>query len=321
MRCMYLHLDMDYFFAQVEELRHPEAAGKVVVVCVYSGRTSESGAVSTVNYMGRERGIRSGMPIIQAKHLAPEGSIFLPVDKPHYAQVSARIDSMVRARCQKVAQMSIDEWNVEDEHASEQARPLKERIREEMGLTCTVCVAPSILGAKMGAASVKPDGLLHLDAQRERELIEGSPLRKVPGIGPRTAEALSRMGLVKVGDLRAADPVRLSEVFGKKAGGWLHSLGQGVYGDGLDEEKEQEEVSRIGTLKAPTQDAEAMLSRLAPLEADAKAWLMERKRSYRTLTIIFITKDMRTHTRSMSFRNPRGWREDIGKDVRELMHQ
>lgn len=319
---MYLHVDMDYFYAQVEEQRHPMAKGKIIIVCIYSGRTKDSGVVSTVNYPGREVGIYSGMPIMLAKKRTPPAdTMFLPADREYYAHVSAHIDSLIRTVCKKVVQASIDEWNAEDEEAASKAPGLKELIKKELGLTCTIGVAPSPLGAKMAAAKSKPDGLLVLDAEGQKRLIQESHVEKVPGIGTKTAEVLEQLGAVKVKDLRKIDPLTLVETFGRKTGAWLHDLAMGRYDGGLGEEKEQEEVSRIGTLKEKTRDPGAILDKLAELEKDAKEWLMEMKKSYRTVSLIFITEDLKMHTKSMSFRNPMPWNQDISKEKDALIRE
>jgi DNA polymerase IV (archaeal DinB-like DNA polymerase) len=322
---MYLHLDMDYFFAQAEEKRRPMMQGKIIVVCVYSGRTADSGVVSTVNYAGRAVGIHSGMPIFMAKKRAPPAdTLFLPVDHDYYARVSAQIDAIIRRAHSRVVQASIDEWNVEletdDVGVSEaQGKKLKEDVKTGSGLACTVGVAPSMLGAKMAAARAKPDGLLVLDRDAERKFVMDSDVEKVPGIGPKTALALNEIGVGRVKDLAKFEPITLVEIFGRKAGAWLHALGQGVYAEGLGEEKGQEEVSRIGTLKEKTRDAYMLLAKLDEMEADAKEWLAEMKKSYKTLSITFITEDLRTHSKSTSFHNPRTWNEDITKEKKELV--
>jgi DNA polymerase IV (DinB-like DNA polymerase) len=311
---------MDYFYAQVEEKRRPMAEGKIVVVCMYSGRTADSGAVATVNYAGREIGIKAGMAIALAKKRAPPAdSIFVPADREYYAMVSAHIDEIIRKMFDKVVQVSIDEWNVEDEKAADKASKIREAIKQGMDLTCTVGVAPSPLGAKMGASKAKPDGMLILDEEEERKLIDGSDPEKVPGIGPKTAEALRQLGVNKVADIKKLDPMTLVETFGKKSGAWLQHLGMGQYPRELGEEKEQEEVSRIGTLKQKTRDVNDMLNKLDELEKDAKEWLMHMKKSYKTLSIIFVTDDMKIHTKSMSFRNPMPWNGDISKEKVELI--
>lgn len=319
---MYLHIDMDYFFAQIEEKRRPMLKDKIIAVCVFSGRTEDSGVISTVNYPGRALGIKSGMPIATAKKKAPPAdSIFLPVDREAYTQASMFIDGIIRKGCDKVVQASIDEWHVEDSDAIQKAPKIKEEIEKKSGLTCSIGVAPSLLGAKMGASKCKPDGLLILDKESEEKLISGSDVEKVPGIGKKTGEALRALGALKIQDISKIDPGNLVETFGRKTGSWLHELSLGEYKSELGEEKEQEEVSRIGTLKMKTRDSYILLEKLSDLEPEAKEWLMEKKKSYKTLTIIFITEDLRTHTKSTSFSHPLPWNSSTEAEKKKLIEE
>ncbi len=313
---------MDYFFAQIEERRRPMMSGKIIVVCMYSGRTADSGVVSTVNYVGRAFGIHSGMPIAFAKKRAPQAdSIFLPADREYYADVSFQIDELVRKKFNKVAQASVDEWNIQQEDATAEtlAREIKTQIKQELSLTCSVGVAPSLLGAKMATGMAKPNGFTVLDQTHERKMIEGSLLEKVPGIGPKTTEALKQMGAELVKDLKQLSSISLVETFGRKTGAWLYALANGEYVTELEGEKEQEEVSRIGTLKEKTRDPYLVLGKLEELESDAKEWLMNMKKSYKTVGIIFVTNDLKTHTKSLSFKNPKGWNENINKEKEQLV--
>lgn len=311
---------MDYFYAQVEEKRRPMAKDKIIVVCVYSGRTEDSGVVSTVNYPGREIGIKSGMPIALAKKKAPPAdSIFLPVDRDYYTQVSMYIDEIIRKQCKKVVQASIDEWAIEGE--ASKAPKLKEEIKKATGLTCTIGVAPSLLGAKMGASKAKPDGIIILDEKKERKFIEESDVEKVPGIGKKTGEALAELGVEKVKDLANVSAGMLVETFGRKTGAWLHDLAQGNYDKGLGEEKEQEEISRIGTLKETTREIYLLMEKLDELEKDPKEWMMHARKSYQTLTVTFITDDLKIHTKSMSFGHPRQWNADTKKEREKLIRE
>jgi nucleotidyltransferase/DNA polymerase involved in DNA repair len=146
-------------------------------------------------------------------------------------------------------------------------------------------------------------------------------LEKIPGIGPKTSQALHALGTERVRDLKRIDPLVLVETFGRKSGAWLHDLALGRYDSGLGEEKPQDELSRIGTLKEKTKDPYLLLGKLGELEAEAREWLMETKKSYKTLGVIFITDDLKTHTKSISFRNPKGWNEDISKEKETLVRE
>ena len=317
---MIIHIDMDYFFAQAEEERQPFFKGRVVIVCVYSGRAQDAGVVSTVNYEGRKYGVHSGMPIFQAKKRAPPNAVFLPVDRVYYEELSAKIDETVRKYSAKVEKTSIDEWFLEVSRIPEEtAAALKQEIKERTGLTCTIGVAPSKLGAKMAAAKAKPNGLLVLDKQEEREFIEDSSVEKIPGIGQKTTGALNSIGIRYVKDIQKTDSVKIVEVFGKKIGAWICNLGRGEYLEKIEEEVEQSEVSKIGTLKELTRDQYILLLKIKELEKELFPWLMERKKSYNTVTIVFITEDMKTHSKSLTFRKPKSWNDDITDEIKILV--
>ena len=312
---------MDYFYAQVEELRNPQYSGKVLAVCVYSGRTEDSGVVGSVNYLGRKYGIKAGMPIISAKKLAPSDAVFLPMDRDYYELISSTIDQIIRSNLYRVVQSSIDEWNAQDDLAARKAAQIKSLIKTETGLVCTIGVAPSILGAKMTASLSKPNGLKIIDEKEEFELISSSAVLDVPGIGQKTSDVLSKLGVVKVSDLAKADPIQFVECFGKKTSHWLLCLGRGDYPKELGEEKEQLGISRIGTLKEKTRDIEQLMSKLSDLDSGAKEWLMNSKKAYRTLSIIFITEDMKTHTKSESFKNPKNWQSSTKDESIKLIKE
>lgn len=303
---------MDYFFAQIEELRHLEYKDKIIVVCVYSGRTDDSGVVSTVNYAGRKHGVYSGMPIVFAKKkLASLDSLFLPINRQYYEKISSDIGEIIRKYSDQVAQLSIDEWNLNVPQIPEEtARAIKKEIKEKIGLTCSIGIASSLTGAKMAAQKNKPDGLVILDKKQEKKLIDNSFVESVPGIGSKTAEILKEMEVIKVKDLRKLSAMELVDNFGRKTGAWLHDLSQSNYNNRLEEETEQTEVSKIATLKHETRDSYILMLTIAELEKQAKQWLEQHKKFYKTLTIIFITDDMKTHTKSFSFRNPRKWNEE-----------
>ena len=124
---------------------------------------------------------------------------------------------------------------------------------------------------------------------------------------------------MKVGDIERLDPISLVDVFGRKTGAWLHDLGRGRFDSSLGSEKEQDEISRIGTLKEKTRDPYMLLAKLDELEKDARERLMQMKKSYRTVSIIFVTGDLKTHTKSESFRNPKGYDADIRKEKAVLV--
>src|SRR3989344_6253941 len=162
MQRIIMHIDLDQFYAALEEIRNPSLKGKPVVVCVYSGRTSDSGAVSTSNYTARKLGIRAGIPISRAKSLAEKSGqdvVFLPVDMEYYKNSSERIMEIFETHADIFEQASVDEaylditektkksYNVAENIAGK----IKEEIKEKENLPCSIGIAPNKLVAKIAS--------------------------------------------------------------------------------------------------------------------------------------------------------------------------
>src|SRR5512137_1881624 len=160
--------DFDYFFAQCEELRNPTIKDKPVVVGVYSGRTEESGAVSTSNYIARKYGVKSGLPLFLAKKkLEGTDAVFFKVDHEYYDEISSRIMEIFRSYASALEQVSVDEAYLDVteevggsfEKAGEYAQKIKADVKTQVGITFTIGVGPNKLLAKIACDSQKPDGL------------------------------------------------------------------------------------------------------------------------------------------------------------------
>ena len=160
--------DFDYFFAQCEELRNPTLKDKPVVVGVYSGRTAESGAVSTSNYIARKLGVKSGLPLFQAKRkLEGTDAVFLPVDHVYYEQISDRIMDIFREYADFFEQVSVDEAYLDVteqvegsfEKAKEYAQRIKDDVKVQVGISFSIGVGSNKLLAKIACDSQKPNGL------------------------------------------------------------------------------------------------------------------------------------------------------------------
>ncbi len=177
MQRVVLHIDMDYFFAAIEERENPELREKAVVVCMLSGRSELSGSVSTCNYVAREFGIRSGMPCSRAKKLNPE-AVFLPVRKDFYTSVSDRIMEILRSYADpgngdSFEQISVDEAFLESSErtggdfrlAFEIGMQIKKEIKEKENLTCSIGIGPNKLISKMASSAKKPDGITVVSPQ------------------------------------------------------------------------------------------------------------------------------------------------------------
>ncbi len=306
---------MDYFYAQLEEQRNPRLKEKVVAVCMI---TPQGGAISTVNYKGRKLGLKSGMPLNQAKKIAPDAE-YLKVDKLYYATISAEIDEYIRTIVKQVVQVSIDEWNcIGDEKA---AKKIKEGILKNFGLTCTVAVSPSVLGAKMAAKTVKPNGFIVLDTQQEKELILNSNVKRIPGIGSKTAAILKQLGIETLKDIQKTDIGELHTILGKKTTNKLVQLSRGEFPKELGKEKEVNEISRLATLEQNTRDLELIYNKIMELEADLKKRLSLLNKSYQTITIILISSDYQMITKSFTYKAPRTKISKTEKEVERLIKE
>ena len=204
-----LHCDLDAFFAAVEQLDRPELRGRPVIV---GGDPRSRGVVATCSYEARRYGVRSAMPLAQARRLCPH-AVFLPVRRERYEQVSRQVFAILARETPVIEPVSIDEAYLEvTGDGAAAARRLRETVRRETGLAMTVGVGPNRLVAKIACELAKPDGLQVVPPERVAEWLAPLPTRMLPGLGPATAAALQRAGITTLGQLAAADPVRLQRI-------------------------------------------------------------------------------------------------------------
>jgi DNA polymerase-4 len=250
---------MDAFFAAVEVLDKPHLKGKPVIV----GGTTNRGVVSTASYEARRYGVHSAMPIYEAKTRCPEGT-FLPVRKRRYAEFSRKVLDILSGFSPLVEQVSIDEAYLDITGTEalfgapdQAARRIKETIRNTIGLTCSIGVAPSKFLAKIASDMNKPDGLtIILGADIDRFLSQ-LPIEKIPGVGKRSVERLHLCGIKMVGDLRRFSAERLSRDFGK-FGQRLHELVMGEQDSRVVVTRETKSISSESTLESNTKDRAAL---------------------------------------------------------------
>jgi len=321
-------VDLDYFYAQVEERRNPSIRGKPVVVCVYSGRTEDSGAVATSNYIAREYGVRSGIPISLAKKRLKDNkdAVFLPIDRPYYQAVSERIMSVIRASADSFEQVGIDEayLDVTDRvrgdfgEAKELACKIKNDVLEQEGVTCSVGVAPNKLVAKMASDAQKPDGLTIVKPEEVKTFLDPLPADRIIGIGGKTSKRLEDMNIKTISDLASYDVERLIEKFGKALGNYFHNASLGIDDSPVQERGEVESISRIATLKENTRDINVIMQKANELSDDVHAKLLERGVNFKLVGIVMIMKDLTVHSKSKTFETPMFDVDVIKRTAREL---
>jgi DNA polymerase IV (DinB-like DNA polymerase) len=320
-------VDLDYFYAQCEELRNPSLKDKPLVVCVYSGRSQDSGAVSTANYIARKYGVRSGMPIFLAKkRLEDVDAAFLPVDHQFYEEVSDRVMGTLDAYADQFEQVGIDEAYLEVtkrvngsfQDATVLAQTMKTELRNQQRLTCSIGVGPNKLVAKIAADEKKPDGLTVVDPDQVTGFLVPLLVDRLIGVGTKTLERMQTLGIRKIGDLADYDVQKLTAVFGKTLGTYFHNASLGVDNEPVRQRGEAESISRIATLKQDTRDLAPILDEAARLCNEVYDKITEAGLTFKTVGIIAVTTDMKVHTRSKTLENPSNSLEPLRKTVAEL---
>jgi DNA polymerase IV (DinB-like DNA polymerase) len=283
--------------------------------------------VSTANYIAREYGVKSGMPIFLAKKkLEGVDAAFLPVDHQFYAEVSEKVMNLLEAYADQFEQVGIDEAFLDVtrrvhgsfQEAEQLAETIMTEVRNQEKLTCSVGVGPNKLVAKMAADDKKPNGLTVVDPGSVMSFLVPLPVNRLIGVGTRTLEKMQTLGISKVGDLANYDVQKLIAVFGKMLGTYFHNASLGVDNEPVRERQEAISVSRIATLKQDTADLTLILEETEHLCNDVYEKIVREKLTFKTIGIIAITRDMKTHTRSRTLENPSNSLERIKKTVAEL---
>lgn len=295
-----LHIDMDAFFAAVEEKRRPELAGKPVIIGG-SGDPTKRGVVSTASYEARKYGVHSAMPLRTAYRLCPQG-VFLPVDYEEYARVSAVIKNILREFSPVMEDVGIDEAFLDisdNEEPSEQiAHRIKTRIREETGLTASVGIAPNKLLAKIASDLQKPDGVTILTERGIQVRIWPLPVRKLWGVGPKTEDRLKALGISTIGELASLPLDHLTELFGKSYGSYLFEASHGVDNRPLVTCREPKSSSRETTFERDTNNYAVIARTLHDLIADVVADIVKQGLKARTVTVKLRYGNFETHTKA-----------------------
>jgi DNA polymerase IV len=229
-----LHVDLDQFIAAVEVLRHPELAGKPVVVGG-RGDPTERGVVSTASYEAREFGVRSGIPLRTALKRCPD-AVFLPVDGPAYEAASAVVMETLRSFDAVVEVLGWDEAfvGVETDDPEGFAREMQAAVLDATDLHCSVGIGDNKLHAKIATDFGKPRGTYRLTEQNWFQVMGDRPTDALWGIGRKTAKKLEALGISTVRELALADPQQLADRLGPTMGPWYRRLGRGVDSSPVD---------------------------------------------------------------------------------------
>jgi DNA polymerase-4 len=293
-----VHVDMDAFYASVEQRDDPGLRGKPVVVAWRGSRS----VVCAASYEARRFGVRSAMPAIRAERLCPE-AIFVPPDFIRYREVSRAVREIFQRYTDLIEPLSLDEAYLDVTQnktdlptATRVARAIRHDIREELHLTASAGVAPNKFLAKIASDWRKPDGLFVIQPEDVQTFLPPLPVERIPGVGKVTETRLQQMGVLTVGDLQTLGLPDLDAQFGRY-GTRLYELARGIDHSRVIPDRPTKSISAEDTFERdiPLSETEALIRRLAE-----KVWTASRKdgRVARTVVLKLKTREFNILTRS-----------------------
>ena len=315
-----LHVDMDAFYASVEQRDNPELRGEPLVV----GGGGNRGVVAAASYESRVFGVRSAMPMREARRLCPELVQVAP-RMSHYQSVSKQVFDVFRAFTPLVEGLSLDEafLDVTDSRSLfgneiDIAREIKNRIRSETELTASVGVAPNKLVAKIASDLDKPDGLVVVQEDQLGETLDPLPVQVIPGIGKVTLAHLHTLNVRTIRDLRLAPDATLERVFGRFAQRMRDRAG------GIDERpvvssREEKSISAEETFDVDLDDKSAMDAKLLELAERTTSRLRAKSLASGTVQVKIRQADFSTFTRQRTLNPPSNGTDQIYAAARELL--
>lgn len=308
-----LHVDMDAFFVEVERLRRPDLSGIPVVV----GGDGARSVVAAASYEARRYGIRSAMPMVEARRRCRGLTIVTP-DHEEYGRVSAELFDILRRFTPLVEGLSIDEAfldvsGLRRHHDSSVAvaSHVRAAIRSELRLPASVGVATCKFIAKLASQDAKPDGVLLIEASSQQAYLDALPVTRMWGVGATTAGALTRLGVVTVGDLTACGQPALEREVGRSTAIHLLRLAEGDDPRPVVPDSETKSVSAEETYEVDLRTLDEVMSRLRSQSDRVGRRLRRANLSGRTVTVKIRYRDFTTITRSETMPEP----TDVGAEI------
>jgi len=301
-----VHLDMDAFYASVEQRDDPELRGKPVAV---GGRPESRGVVAAASYEARVFGVRSAMPMARAVRLCPE-LVVVPPDFERYRSVSVQVMDILRTCTLLVEPLSLDEAYLDvtenlwgEPLGSRVAKRLKNEILERTGLTASAGVAPNKFLAKIASGYRKPDGLTVISPDRVESFLQELPVEALWGVGPVTARKLHQAGISKLTDIRSVDIDLLRRTVGSQAD-WLRQLSLGDDPRPVEPHRDAKSSSTENTYAEDLVSLDSIRAELDRMARENAEWLERKRLTARTVTIKVRYADFTTVTRSHTLSMP-----------------
>lgn len=322
MRSVFFHVDLDAFFASVEQTDNPALRGKPVIIGAAPGHR---GVVAACSYEARRFGVRSAMPISEAYRRCPKG-VYLPVRMERYHELSERVMSLFGDFTPEVRQISVDEASLdmtgtERLHGSsaEAASKLKERVHAETGLTISVGIAPNRYLAKLASEFKKPDGLFEVTSETSLEFLNGLALKDLWGVGKKTLARLEELGIRSVVELRRQSLEALQSSMGNASGSYLYMIARGEDPGIYRDERKSHSISSERTFEEDTDDEEALRRVVLRLSDLVMFRLIEEGVAAKTVFIKLRYSDFRTLTAQRSLPAPPHSADVIDRAAMDLL--
>lgn len=318
-----VHVDMDAFFASIEQRDNPQYRREPVIVGADPKAGKGRGVVSTCSYEARRFGIHSAMPISIAYRKCPS-AIFLPVDMEKYSRVSEQIFNILKEFSPLVEEASIDEafLGISETYKLfgtpyHTCVAIKERIKKVTGLTASIGLASTKMAAKIASGLNKPDGLVEVKKEKLLEFLRPLDVDKLWGVGKKTKAVLNDMGIRIIGDLAKRSKKELVSAFGKN-GEWFWEMAQGIDESEVEASREVKSISNEITFEKDTRDKNLIRSELAWLSEEVSGRLREANLKCQTITLKIRLQGFKTYTRSITIAGPTNFSEVLIREIRQL---
>lgn len=316
-----MHVDMDAFFAAVEIHDNPKLKGKPVIV----GGSSERGVVATCSYEARKYGVHSAMSSILAHKLCPE-AIYIKPRMDRYKEVSERIMRIFDEFSPCVEQLSVDEAFLDlsgmekltkDKDIASFGKKIKERIKEETGLVASVGIAPNKFVAKMASDLEKPDGLVVIRHEEVEEKIAKFSIKRIFGLGPKSAEILLSMGIRTIGELRRLGQSDLKRIFGKNSYK-MAELAYGIDDRAVENERERKSIGKETTFEKDLFTEKERNKALLALVEQVGFRMRQKGVVAHTVTLKVKYSNFKAITRSHTVETPINLDEDLYLEIMKI---
>jgi len=318
-----VHVDMDAFFAAIEQRDNPKLRGRPVIVGADPKGGKGRGVVSTCSYEARRFGVHSAMPISIAYQKCPR-AVFLPVDDEKYSRASHEIYNILYGFTPEIEAVSIDEAFLDITGTyklfgtpQKTCRSIKAKIKKETGLTASAGLAPTKMAAKIASDLKKPDGFVEVTKEGLLDFLWPLDISRIWGLGKKTGAALNSMGIKTVGDLAKTDVRKLADIFGKN-GAHLWELANGIDERAVESETEAKSIGNETTFARDTLDKDMLLGALASLCEKVSGRLRHEGMKGRTVTLKIRLEGFHTYTRAVTVNKPTNFSDMIYRRAKQL---